>query len=131
MALLTRLNGCPFVPRLLAVDRKNGEIFMTDCGETIDELPYWQAQLLKRRVPRLMQHLEKNYGITLFSRDGKRQKYTIPLRNLTIKQGKVFIIDFNGAGFRLDGQPIHHQTNQTNTPTTHITTQHLENSLIR
>lgn len=100
ITLLEHIKGCEFVPQLVHVDRAKCELIMTDCGRSLDDVPiYRERQRLKRKIPTLLKRLRDEYGLVR-EHKGKEQ-FIIPSRNATVKDGKVFIIDFNGSSWRI------------------------------
>lgn len=101
--LLTHLAGCDFVPQVVKIDRELGEVHMTDCGTNLDNLAFWERRKYERRIPSLIRALFDRYGLMRVRRNGK-QKFRVPPRNATLRDGKVCIIDFNGSKWRLPGE---------------------------
>ena len=64
---------------------------------------FWERRKYERRIPSLIRALFDRYGLMRVRRNGK-QKFRVPPRNATLRDGKVYIIDFNGSKWRLPGE---------------------------
>lgn len=106
VSLLTRLAGCSFVPQLVRVDQARGELLMTDCGTSLESLPLWERRRYERRLPALLREMHQKYGVMRMSHNQLKQKFDVPARNATVKNGQVFIIDLNGARWRVVDPPL-------------------------
>lgn len=75
--------GCPFVPRLIEVDRDKLQIVTTSCGARVQHLD-------EKRARELFAELEKDYGVRHGDPD---------VRNVTYRQtdGRFCLIDFEFA----------------------------------
>jgi len=102
---LTFLN-CPFVPKLLDVDKKRGIIYMTYC---CGEAPgFFEIKAYKDIVKKRMQELNKNYQVVRYKNNGTR-KIFFPVNNNIIinhKNGQVYLIDFGQPDWRINGTRV-------------------------
>jgi predicted Ser/Thr protein kinase len=110
LKIMQRLNGCDFVPQLLHADEKNTTLYMTHCGER----PTGNEPFLHREVDKLMRRLETEYGLVRVENIGRKQYGYSGIKNLTIRNGKLFIIDFGTGRWKILPPPTLYQP--TNSP---------------
>lgn len=108
LKVMARLADCPFVPKIVAVDTsdpKRPQIYMTDCGKSVANHTIFREQRrYAKKIPKLMKRLEDEYGL-VYLEHGK-QTYKLPLRNATVLDGRLHIIDFNGDHWKFIRSPL-------------------------
>lgn len=87
---------CPFVPRLIKVDRSRWTIYESYCG---GEKFSAESPEIRRKVVKLMQRLSTHYGVGRFKCD--RQVWYPAFCNITQMGGKIFLIDFGARSWRI------------------------------
>lgn len=94
--LLKHLRGCPFVPQLLYVDKKNTTIYMTYCGKKIKKTDESMKQ-----ISDILHALSEKWGVSRIDKNGKQIFQLGTTKNATILNKKLFIIDFGSHQWQI------------------------------
>jgi len=93
--ILTLLKDCPFVPKLLHVDKKNRILKLSYCGGAPTESIEKRLQL-----DRYLRILEEKYGVYRTENIGKKL-YSVQNNNVTQEGDKLYIIDFGSKNWHI------------------------------
>jgi len=95
--ILKHLEHCPFVPKLLAVDKKNLTYYMTYCGQRPLMTPENRE---KNSVA--AKSLHRDWNLLRVDKNGDPQ-YKIYFGNCAMIKDKMFIIDFGSDKWKIVG----------------------------
>jgi predicted Ser/Thr protein kinase len=97
--LMRHLRYCPFVPKLLHVDWKDGSIYMQYVGT-----PLTNTKENQRALQQKMKELHLDWNV-MRHRKGK-PNYSVYIGNGTRMNGQVYVIDFGSLHYRVVGPMI-------------------------
>lgn len=93
--ILKRLKGYPHVPQLLFVNKKKHEMYMTYCGKRAPP-----TEETRSEMQRIFSELRTRYGVT-HDREERYHHKAGTCNNVTIKDGKIYLIDFGENAWNL------------------------------
>lgn len=97
--ILQHLKDCPFVPKLIKVNRQKCILWMTWVGKTLEETPS-NRNALNQKIKEL--HLEWNL---LRHRNGA-PNYQIYIKNGTKMNNQIYVIDFGSPHYQIIGPSV-------------------------
>ena len=91
---LKQLETCPFVPKLLSVNRDKARFTMTYCGPPVHGTPEDEQE-----IDHLLHRLEREWGIVRSHNVGMKRYGLGNFGNATRLNGKLFLIDFGSTSW--------------------------------
>lgn len=89
---MKHLSSCPFVPKLLGIDEKDGSFYMNYCGKKPKET-YENIRMNAKLIKKLY------YDWDMARKSIIHPKFKTSLQNTAILNGKMYVIDFGSSNW--------------------------------